>query len=147
MKFSRFLDIWDHHWGSSPEGAAQLEAIADSLGWRILAHPNHLTLLPKQRNIILGAAPWSRPDLEVLDALAAGLRTVKEENERSGQSLFAPQICLFNPDKATPYEHWFAHVPMPLQLPVYVEYFGDGRLRGFLQGKAALALIPQLPYI
>jgi hypothetical protein len=97
-----------------------LDGTAESAGWVVLHSGQSITLEEGIHAIVISGVPWSRPDLELLDELAA--RDTEET-----------RVFFFNPDRVFPDERILPGASRMIQTPAMAEYAGK-RLVAFTQG-------------
>ncbi len=123
---TQFVEIFDT---PLPAGAAEdaLYDLARSLGWRVLLPGTQPDLPERRSSVFVGAVAWSRPDLEILDQIAA-----------KGNK-WNKTIWFFNPALWTP--PILPGLPIMTATPMLAEYVGS-RPVGFVQSRPrVLALI------
>jgi len=105
----------DHHFETRV-----LNERAAAAGWTVLHPGESVRLDDSARSIVISGVTWSKPDLEVLDELAA-------------RDTSDTRVWFFNPDDVFPDEHILPGAPRMIQTPVLAEYSGR-RLVNFVQG-------------
>jgi len=99
-------------------------------GWSVL-HPGQVIRLEEgSRSIVISGVTWSKPDLCLLDELAA--------LNSSGT-----RVWFFNPDRVFPDEKILPGAARMVQTPVLAEYSGKQLIR-FTQGGHALTRIREV---
>jgi hypothetical protein len=114
--------------------AANFERDVIAAGWHRLQSNERLTPSAVRRVIVIGAALWSAPDLDVLAAMASwpGL---------------APKTYVFDIDDvhtAADLDRFAPGAPLPAKTPL-IAHYRDRVLRDFVQGEDGLAFVRALP--
>jgi hypothetical protein len=115
-----FAKIFNGQSLDSRSGSNALNLRAAAAGWTVLHPGESVRLDDVGHSIVISGVPWSKPDLEVLDELAA-------------RDTGSTRIWFFNPDDVFPDERILPGAPRMVQTPALAEYSGS-RLVGFLQG-------------
>ncbi len=82
------------------------------------------------RSIVISGVTWSKPDLELLDELAA-------------RDTVGTQVWFFNPDEVFPDDRILPGAPRMVQTPALAEYSGE-QFVSFLQGGTVYGRIRDL---
>lgn len=117
---TRFEEIFDSQRLDDRSEWATLNGLAQAAGWTVLQAGESIGLDRDGHSIVISGVTWSKPDLEVLDELAA--------RDTSGT-----RVWFFNPDSVFPDDRILPGAPRMLQTPVLAEYSGE-RLVAFVQG-------------
>ena len=116
----RFEDVFGLRCADGNYDTHALDDLAQSAGWNVLRPGDAVVLKEKIYLIVISGVVWSRPDLAVLDELAAG-RVDKTT------------IWFFNPDVVFPDARILPGTRLPVQTPILAEYTGT-QLSAFTMG-------------
>lgn len=116
----RFADIFDAQSLDHRSETGALNERASAAGWTVLHPGESVWLDDSARSIVISGVTWSKPDLEVLDELAA-------------RDTSDTRVWFFNPDYVFPDEHVLPGGPRMATTPVLAEYAGR-RLVNFVKG-------------
>jgi hypothetical protein len=126
----RFAEIFDGQPLDFGSRAKALDGMAEAADWTVLYSGDSVRLADNTHSIAISGVPWSKPDLEVLDELAA-------------RDAANTRVWFFNPDKVFPDARILPAAPRMLQTPTLAEYSG-GRLVDFAQGGSVVDRIRKL---
>jgi hypothetical protein len=115
-----FAEIFDAESLDHKSKTHTLNDTAQSVGWIVLQPGESICLEEDTSSIVISGVTWSKPDLDVLDELAA--------RETAGT-----RVWFFNPDYVFPDDRILPGVPRMVTTPVLAEYSGK-RLGAFVQG-------------
>lgn len=117
---SRFAEIFGTQSLDHQSEANELNDRAQAAGWTVLHPGDAIRLDDEAHAIVISGVTWSKPDLEVLDELAA-------------RNTADTRVWFFNPDYVFPDERILPGAPQMRDTPVLAEYAGK-RLIAFVQG-------------
>jgi hypothetical protein len=127
----RFADIFDAQSLDHKREIGALNEQAQAAGWTVLHPGDSIRLDDDAHAIVISGVTWSKPDLEVLDELAA-------------RNTADSRVWFFNPDYVFPDERILPGAPQMRYTPVLAEYAGK-RLIAFVQdGSGAAGVVDRI---
>jgi hypothetical protein len=129
-KMGRFADIFEVQTLDHQSETNALNEKARAAGWNVLHPGESVRLDDDTRSIVISGVTWSKPDLEVLDELAA-------------RDTSDTQVWFFSLDYVFPDERILPNAPSVIRTPVLAEYSGR-QLVNFVQGRGVIDRIRNL---
>lgn len=128
---SRFAEIFGTQSLDQQSKANELNDRAQAAGWTVLHPGDSIRLDDEAHTIVISGVTWSKPDLEVLDELAA-------------RNTADARVWFFNPDYVFADERILPGAPQMRYTPVLAEYTGKQLIAFVQDGSGAGSVVDRI---